>query len=129
MNFKLEVVLTASPELLAALAALTGTRTQTTETKVAQPAKLKKAVETPADETDKEASTKSTSTQPSNTTAQNGQTQGTHTLESLRAIAVPKSKAGKKDEIKAWLSEAGYASLQDLQEKDFVSFHTFIEKL
>lgn len=54
----------------------------------------------------------------------------THTIESLRALAVPKSRAGKKDEIKAWLNEAGYSEgLSALQPKDFGGFHDFITKL
>jgi len=52
-----------------------------------------------------------------------------HTIESLRAIAVPKSKAGHKDAIKKWLADRDYPSLQDLQPADFTPFYNFINTL
>lgn len=59
-----------------------------------------------------------------------GEVKTEHTIESLRAIAVPKSRAGKKDEIKAKLAEMGYPDgLATLQPKDFDAFHTFITQL
>lgn len=58
--------------------------------------------------------------------SQNGQAL---TMEKLRAIAVPKSKAGHRDTIKRWLSARAYASLQDLREEDFGAFHEFINSL
>jgi len=118
MQIELKVVLTASPELLAALTALAGSRTNTPE--AVAPVKKKLAAVPQAATVDAQPS-------PSIASVEKVQENGTtHTLESLRAIAVPKSKAGKKDEIKAWLSTAGYASLQDLQEKDFNEFYGFI---
>ena len=56
--------------------------------------------------------------------------QSEHTLDSLRAIAVPLSKAGHKDAIKAKLTEMGYeGGLASLQPKDFQNFFDYLQTL
>lgn len=134
MELKVTLVLTADPALLSTLQALTGWRTTPTESPA--PAITPASEKAPKKTTTAKAATLENAS-PNGTTSSDATeakpsastSTDTYTLESLRALAVPKSKAGHKDVIKKWLSDAGYASLQDLQEKDFNSFHAFIEKL
>lgn len=134
MQINLTVTLTADPALLAILSAIAGSRTTATEnqalpvtekTKTAKVSTLKVATA----ENAVPVATKSSTDSAPKTEAETGDAKTQFTLESLRAQAVPLSKAGHKDTIKNWLSEAGYASLQDLDPKDFNAFHSFITKL
>lgn len=133
MEITLKVVLTADPVLLSTLQALTALK----NTGDASPASTATVIEKPKKVTTAKgivdvaspAATKSSTENEVKQAGDNGAATSLHTIESLRALAVPKSKAGHKDVIKKWLADAGYQSLQDLQEKDFNSFHAFIDKL
>ncbi len=139
MEFTLKIVLSADKDLLTAIQNLAGvvvtgsaapdaavssmngeqqkekrTRKRAEDTGAAQE-------KTPVEKTDTAAEEKEPAA---------GEIKTEHTMESLRAIAVPKSRAGKKDEIKAKLAEMGYPDgLATLQPKDFDAFHTFITNL
>lgn len=132
MEIKVTLVLTADPALLTTLQALIGFRTTTAESPALLPTaseKSKKTTTAKAATVENASQNGTKSLDATEPTPSASTSTSTHTLESLRALAVPKSKAGHKDTIKKWLSDAGYASLQDLQEKDFNSFHAFIDKL
>lgn len=130
MQINLNVTISADPVLLAALQALSAGKT-VSQTTAAEPKKVKKEQKTEATEDVKPSPLAIASNGVSNLNdLAHSDTAGQHTLESLRALAVPKSRAGKKDEIKAWLTEAGYPDgLATLQPKDFDAFYSFIEKL
>jgi len=123
MQIEIKVTLSADAALLAVLTALAGAKAQPQETKT-------KSTKAPAVEKS-QASVSVAEVSPSESSApesSNGST--THTLESLRALAVPKSKAGKKDAIRAKLTELGYPEgLNGLQPKDFEAFHAYIVSL
>lgn len=119
MEIKLTILLTADPALLAAIV---GFRAGVAPVVEMPKAKLKAGPVLQASKDNGQPAAAEASAPTATSTS-------AHTLETLRAIAVPKSKAGHKDTIKKWLSEAGYPSLQDLGEKDFDAFHAFIDKL
>lgn len=131
MQIEIKVTLSADAALLAALQGLisgsqpSGTTTQLPGKTAKEKAKPVDLVTTPA------ATTESLSEKPVTTESLPAvQVETTHTMESLKAIAVPKSKAGKKDEIRAKLTEMGYpGGLADLQPKDFNAFHDYIVSL
>lgn len=132
MNFELKVTLSADPALLAAILALAGAKAPAqTSTPAPTKAKATKAQEQAAPAL-AEAGTADTgvSAQSQNGIVKPSEVSTAHTLESLRAIAVPKSKAGKKDEIRAKLAELGYpGGLNELQPKDFEAFYQYITAL
>lgn len=126
MEITLKIVLSADPAFLAALTAITGKSLSaelppsggdTVKDTASKVKKIKEAAAaTPAVEQAPAA--------PVTPVATNGLT-----LEGLRARAVPLSKAGHKDVIKAKIAELGYESIANLQEKDFVAFDQFLNTL
>jgi len=124
MQIEIKVTLSADAALLAALTALAGAKAQPSvqETKT-------KSTKAPAVEKS-QAIVAAVEASPSESSAPESSNGSTHTLESLRALAVPKSKAGKKDAIRAKLTELGYPDgLNGLQPKDFDAFHAYIVSL
>jgi len=119
MQVNVTVTLDASPALLAALQALGASIKP-------EPAKPTKPTTKPAKVEPVEVIEAQLEAVGALEPSQNGQAL---TMEKLRAIAVPKSKAGHRDTIKRWLSARAYASLQDLREEDFGAFHEFINSL
>lgn len=53
----------------------------------------------------------------------------THTLESLREMAIPLSKTGHKDAIQAKTRELGLTTIAHLQPAQFDEFHAFLQTL
>ena len=118
MIIQINLTISADPALMAILQSLSG--------KTTEPVKKTKTAKEPETIT---ATNGVPKTEPEPVKVE-AAAETTHTIESLRALAVPKSRAGKKDEIKAWLTEAGYnEGLSALQPKDFDKFHDFITKL
>lgn len=123
MNIQVNLVISADPVLLAALQALAGGKSQTEAPK---PAKAPKSANAETHIVKVGKGDEIVVKQDQEPAA----VETTHTIESLRAIAIPISKAGKKDEIKAWLSaNAETDSLANLQPKYFDAFHKYITSL
>lgn len=126
MEITLKILISADPALLAAITGLhvvSGTQAPVVE--LPQKSAKQKPAPTPA------ASTASATEEKTgaDATKSEASTASTHSLESLRAIAVPKSKAGHKDVIKKWLTDNGFPSLQDLSVTSYDDFYAFITKL
>ena len=124
MEISIKIMLSADPALLLALQALAAGKPQAT---TAAPAKKTGAVKDlkPAED----AGPKDEKSTIVDSPPASSEVSTTHTLESLRAIAVPKSKAGKKDVIKKWISDHGYPSLDSLQPVHFNEFFDFLQTL
>jgi hypothetical protein len=137
MEIKISVVLTADPLLLSALQALSiGKASSAGPSSVSPKEKTTKKTETetpiiPIDSPAPALSAKSTPTFKDTvvSTSNGAGAPSGHSLESLRAIAVPLSKAGHKDVIKSWISDHGYKSLQDLQPTHFDEFYGYLQTL
>lgn len=138
MEFTLKIVLTADKDLLTAiqnLAGVTVTGSAAPDAPVISMNGEQKEKRTRKKSDDTSAAQEKTPVEKTDTATEEkgsapGEVKTEHTIESLREIAVPKSRGGKKDEIKKWLSEAGYPDgLATLQPKDFDAFHTFITQL
>lgn len=131
MNIKIDLVISANPEFLAALQAFTGKSiVQTTvwkdgENTHVENGEEKKSRKKKADAVDLAvAQQKETIEQ---TQAQ--ETKTDLTQEMIIADAVPKSKAGHKDKIKAKVTELGYESITDLQPVHFDEFYAFLQTI
>lgn len=137
MNIKIDLVISASPELLNALHSLiSGRPVETTAQapvitlpesngEVKKTRKLKVPSE-PLNASDKEIAAMevieaATDTMRVITTDL--------TQEMIIADAVPKSKAGHKDKIKAKVTELGYESITDLQPEHFNEFYAFLQTI
>lgn len=135
MNIQIDLIISASPELLAALQLLTSGKTVA-------------AIPAPAPEnngTEKKTRTKKTEYAPSGPatpekietevvkeateTAVKEEIKTDLTQEMIIADAVPKSKAGHKDKIKAKVTELGYESITDLEPKHFDEFYAFLQTI
>ncbi len=125
MNIKIDLVISATPEFLAALQSLTGSKISepTPAPVIALPengevkkTRVKKTeVAAPTEEKTEEPVIKVTATD--------------LTQEMIIADAVPKSKAGHKDKIKAKVTELGYESITDLQPEHFNEFYAFLQTI
>lgn len=132
MEIKISVCLSADPALLAALQALSlGSAPSTLTGSAAGPVKIETIKKEKPAPVKKESPSIAESTTGSQDTGASStlEKESPHTLSSLRAIAVPLSKAGHKDAIKAWLKKAGYESIQNLEEKSFTGFYDFLQTL
>lgn len=132
MEITLKIVLSADQNFLSALHALAGKT-------VMHSASIFDNSETPAvngeeektkNKTRKVKETAAVVNMPATESGNSTAVQTTHTIDSLRAIAVPLSKAGHKDAIKTKLSEMGYpGGLSTLEAKDFQAFHDYLQTL
>jgi len=122
---EIKVTLDASPALLAALQAIAGSLTAKPAAPAPKEAAPKKAVTPKPAPADMPLEIVATEPEPKQTEPVNN----AHTIDELRALAVPKSKAGKKDDIKAWLTDHNFNSLADLAPTHFEAFHKFITHL
>lgn len=138
MNIRIDLVISANPELLDALLALTG-KTEVTGTPAPAPVvtlpesngevKKTRKVKVPSEPlnaSDKEIAAMgvieaATDTMRVITTDL--------TQEMIIADAVPKSKAGHKDKIKAKVTELGYDSITDLQPEHFNEMWSFLQTI
>lgn len=138
MNIKIDLIISASPELLNALSALTGGKTVvvaegvapvlpvTAENGEVKKTRKLKVPSEPLNVSDKEVAAMevieaATDTMRVITT--------NLTQEMIIADAVPKSKAGHKDKIKAKVTELGYESITDLQPVHFDEFYAFLQTI
>lgn len=124
MEITVKIMLSADPALLSALAALTAGKPQAAATTTPKKTAVVKDLKPAEDAGQSVAASTTTESQPATSVVST-----THTLESLRAIAVPKSKAGKKDIIKKWISDHDYPSLDSLQPVHFDEFFDFLQTL
>jgi hypothetical protein len=138
MNIQINLVLSADANLLSALQLLTGRNSGTP---------MPVLVEAPADSNGTEKATEKKTrtrkmdvvpTEPPNLNDKELETvlaekekpaevKTDHTLDSIRAEAVPRSKAGHKTAIKAKITELGYDSLEDMQPEHFNEFYNFLQ--
>lgn len=130
MNIKIDLVISATPELLEAIQALTSH-------KVSGPAAP--VISIADNGAEKKTRTKKTSGEIPNandkeltaieTANASGGVKTDLTQEMIIADAVPKSKAGHKDKIKAKVTELGYESITDLQPVHFDEFFAFLQTI
>lgn len=134
MNIKIDLVISASPELIEALQALTG---KTAVTGTAVPERI---VQLPENGTEKKTRKLKIPSEPLNAIdkeieamekeeAVKEEIKTDLTQEMIIADAVPKSKAGHKDKIKAKVTELGYESITDLQPAHFDEFFAFLQTI
>lgn len=141
MNIKIDLVISANPELLTFLQLLTSGKSvvQTTvwkdpaaiengETQKSEPVEVKKTRKLkiagePLNASDKEIA----AMEKEEATKEEIKTDLTQ--EMIIADAVPKSKAGHKDKIKAKVTELGYESITDLQPEHFNEFYAFLQTI
>lgn len=132
MNIKIDLVISASPELLNALSALVGSKpvampapapapvvsivpengeVKKSRKKIVEELKQSEAISEPVTEPVKE------------------ETKTDLTQEMIIADAVPKSKTGHRDKIKAKVTELGYESITDLLPEHFDEFYAFLQTI
>lgn len=128
MNIKIDLVISATPELLNALQLLTSGKTAsaTAQTPIIALPENGEVKKTRAKKTEVVA--------PVETEAPTNEQIIEHlkselTQEMIIADAVPKSKAGHKDKIKAKVTELGYESITDLQPSHFDEFWSFLQTI
>lgn len=137
MNIKIDLVISADSALLAALQGLIAGTTATAKPLEAKVVDLKPAQENGEEKkTRKRAAEKETvpavqeQAQQEPAAQQNGSEVKTDlTLDIIRKEAVPRSKAGHKDKIKAKITELGYESLEDMQPVHFEEFNKFLQTI
>lgn len=137
MNIKIDLVISADSALLAALQGLlAGTTAKPLETKVvdlkpAQENGEEKKTRKKAEKETVPAVQEQTQQEPATGTAQqsNNEVKTDLTLDIIRKEAVPRSKAGHKDKIKAKITELGYESLEDMQPVHFEEFNKFLQTI
>lgn len=134
MNIKIDLVISASPELLNALHSLVSGRPVETTAQapvitlpesngeVKKTRKLKVPSE-PLNASDKEIAAMEKEE------IKQEEIKTDLTQEMIIADAVPKSKAGHKDKIKAKVTELGYESITDLQPVHFDEFWSFLQTI
>lgn len=136
MNIKIDLVVSASPELLNALQALSGPKTIAVAKdpipidngEVKKTRKVKVASE-PLNVSDKEIEAMEREEKEMREKENKEEIKTDLTLEAIIADAVPKSKAGHKDKIKAKVTELGYESITDLQITHFDEFWSFLQTI
>lgn len=136
--FKLEIELTASPSLLDAMLKLalafqgqpaTATLQSTEEVKPAKTKKVQEAVKTVAEEV-KPVVTETAAPEVKTETEQATEAEAhTITVEELRTIVRDKAQAGKREQIKAILTEMDSTSVTTLKEEQYADFLTKVNKL
>ena len=133
MEIKINLVISADSSLITALQVLAGQKTVSQTTVWAEPGAdvngTEKAEETKT--TEKKTRTKKPAEEIAPTeekkTFSEAVVKTDHTLDSIRAEAVPRSKAGHKTAIKAKITELGYDSLEDMQPEHFNEFYAFLQ--
>lgn len=134
MNIKIDLVISASPELLNALHSLISGRP--VETKAQAPVitlpesngEVKKTRKLKVPNEPLNASDKEIEAMEKEETKKE-EIKTDLTQEMIIADAVPKSKAGHKDKIKAKVAELGYESITDLQPVHFDEFWSFLQTI
>lgn len=133
MNIKIDLVISASPELLNALSALAGGKmveataqapviTLPENGEVKKTRKLKVPSE-PLNASDKEIAAMEKEE------IKQEEIKTDLTVDFLLREAVPRSKAGHRDKIKAKTAELGYESLSDMQPEHFNEFYAFLQTI
>lgn len=138
MNIKIDLVISASSELLNLLQLLTSGKSvvQTTvwkdpaltengETEIKVVGEIKKGRTKKADAIDLAVAQQKETIEETI----KEETKTDLTQEMIIADAVPKSKAGHKDKIKAKVTELGYESITDLQPVHFDEFFAFLQTI
>lgn len=125
MNIKIDLVISASPELLAALQALTSGKVTTPAPVLIGTPDNGEVKKTRTKKADIEAVKEILQVEPVATK----EIKTDLTQEMIIADAVPKSKAGHKDKIKAKVTELGYESITDLQPVHFDEFFAFLQTI
>lgn len=132
MNIKIDLVISASPELLTSLQALTGkTAPATVQAPViASPenGEVKKTRKLKVPSEPLNASDKEIAAMEKEETKQE-EIKTDLTVDFLLSEAVPRSKAGHKDKIKAKVAEMGYESLVDMQPEHFNEMWSFLQTI
>lgn len=128
MNIKIDLVISATPELLEAIQALTSGKVSGPAAPVISIADNGTEKKTRAKKVDAvhDLATKETVITP---VVPTGEVKTDLTQEMIIADAVPKSKAGHKDKIKAKVTELGYESITDLQPVHFDEFFAFLQTI
>lgn len=128
MEIKINVILSADPILLAALQAIAIGKSTLVEPVAssngeAEPKKqrAKKAEAVQPEAIKEEAPVEApVETKPAETVL---------TMEDITKAAVPRSRAGHKDKIKAKIAELGYENLADMQPEHFGEFMAFLDTI
>lgn len=133
MNIKIDLIISASPELLAALQLLISA-------KPVQATPASAVIIAPENGAEKKTRKLKVPSEPLNTSDKEIEAMEKEetikeeiktdlTQEMIIADAVPKSKAGHKDKIKAKVTELGYESITDLQPEHFNEFFAFLQTI
>lgn len=129
MEIKINLTISADSNLLAALQALAGGAGKATPVIPAtENGEVKKSRKAKEEKTEGD-NAPATITIPGAVIEAKTEVISQHTLDSVRAMAVPRSKAGHRAAIKEKITELGYESLEDMQPTHFNEFVTFLNTI
>lgn len=129
MNIKIDLVISASPELLAALQSFTGKGVVQTTVWKDQEAPVVTLTDNGEEKKGRKKKAEIETVKDVLQVAASEEVKTDLTQEMIIADAVPKSKAGHKDKIKSKVTELGYESITDLQPVHFDEFFAFLQTI